>query len=456
MKNLKVRAKMYLILACVLVIVVFGIVFSQIYLGKMHDAAADIMNQNVDVLTQEVVDENIGQLNAIYQHCSIVLCTGIIGFFMVVVVVGFMISRSFTTALDKLLGKVEFLADHDFTQPMDTGLLERKDDFGILANTIERMRVDTRQLVGRVKDHSGELDEIVVAIRKNVEVLNGDIEDVSATTEELAASMEETAASSEEISTMSQNINSAAKNLADQSEDGANEVWHIHERAEKVKTDTVKMKTHLNEIQNEIGRNLSQALEDAKVVSEIDALAESIMDITSQTNLLALNASIEAARAGEAGKGFAVVADEIRDLAEQSRTTVSHIQDVTGNVAAAVHKLANDSEQLLEFVATDVNDSFDDFEKMADSYNEDASYLDKLISGFSATSQELLTSIEKVKDAIEGVSEASGEGAAGTTNIATRTTNIATRASEVMETVGKAEDITVHLETEVEKFVIEK
>ena len=454
MKNLKVRAKMYLILVCVLVIVVFSVVFSQVYLGKMRNAATDIMNDNVEILTQEVVDESIAQLNATYQSSSIVLCGGIIGFFLIVVVVGFMISRSFTTALDKLLKKVEFLANHDFTQPVEAELLERKDDFGILANTIERMRVDTQQLVGRVQDHSGELDEIVVTIKKNVEVLNGDIEDVSATTEELAASMEETAASSEEISTMSQNINSATKNIADQAEEGANEVQHIHERAEKIKTDTVKTKTHLNEVQTEIGRNLSQALEDAKVVSEIDALAESIMDITSQTNLLALNASIEAARAGEAGKGFAVVADEIRDLAEQSRTTVSHIQDVTGNVAAAVHKLANDSEQLMNFVATDVSESFDDFEKMADSYNEDASYLDKLISSFSTTSQELLTSIEKVKDAIEGISETSGEGASGTTNIATRTTNSAMKASEVMTTVEKAEDITDHLKTNVAKFIV--
>ena len=188
--------------------------------------------------------------------------------------------------------------------------------------------------------------------------------------------------------------------------------------------------------------------------NEISNITNIINNIANQTNLLALNAAFEAARAGEHGKGFAVVADEIRDLAEQSRTTVSHIQDVTGNVAAAVHKLANDSEQLMNFVATDVSESFDDFEKMADSYNEDASYLDKLISSFSTTSQELLTSIEKVKDAIEGISETSGEGASGTTNIATRTTNIAMKASEVMTTVEKAEDITDHLKTNVAKFIV--
>ena len=82
-------------------------------------------------------------------------------------------------------------------------------------------------------------------------------------------------------------------------------------------------------------------------MDQINVLAKSIMDITGQTNLLALNASIEAARAGEAGKGFAVVADEIRVLAEQSKAAVAHIQEVTGNVTAAVENLANDAESNL-------------------------------------------------------------------------------------------------------------
>ena len=92
-------------------------------------------------------------------------------------------------------------------------------------------------------------------------------------------------------------------------------------------------------------------------MDQINVLAKSIMDITGQTNLLALNASIEAARAGEAGKGFAVVADEIRVLAEQSKAAVAHIQEVTGNVTAAVENLANDAERLLEFVGNDVVES---------------------------------------------------------------------------------------------------
>ncbi len=65
----------------------------------------------------------------------------------------------------------------------------------------------------------------------------------------------------------------------------------------------------------------------------------------------------------EAGKGFAVVADEIRNLAEQSASTVGNIQEVTERVQTAVARLTTDAKRLLEFVGGDVTESFDDFEK---------------------------------------------------------------------------------------------
>jgi methyl-accepting chemotaxis protein len=60
-------------------------------------------------------------------------------------------------------------------------------------------------------------------------------------------------------------------------------------------------------------------------IAEVNALIASLAD---QTNLLALNATIEAARAGEIGKGFAVVASEVKDLAQETASSVERVKQV--------------------------------------------------------------------------------------------------------------------------------
>ena len=322
------------------------------------------------------------------------------------------ITRSITVPLKKAVVSIKTMGRGDFSQPTAPALLKRKDDFGQLSVFLENMRCEVGTLIGEVKGQASNISGMVEEIDENVRSLDHEIEEVSATTQELAAAMEETAASSQQIDAMS------------------------------------------HEIHEDISDHLTKALEDIKIVDQIGILAESIMGITAQTNLLALNASIEAARAGEAGKGFAVVAEQIRVLAEQSKETVSNIQEVTQSVVGAVDNLAGDSARLLEFVGTDVVQNLEDFSQMADSYNDDAQKVDELVTDFSASSEELLASISGVMNGIGDVSKAASEGASGTTDIAQKTTVVVEKSSDIKEKASKAHASADVLKSQVEKFIV--
>ena len=365
-----------------------------------------------------------------------------------------LITISIVKPLKKSLAHIEEIAQGDFSKEFEQDLLKRKDDFGQLADSLEKMRSEMNNLIGEVKSEALEITGMVQEIDTSIRALDDQIENVSATTEELAAGMEETAASSEEINAMSHEIESAAKSIAERSQDGANEADEIRERAVKIKKDTDENDRRTRSIHEEINESLTKALEDIKVVDQINVLAKSIMDITGQTNLLALNASIEAARAGEAGKGFAVVADEIRVLAEQSKAAVAHIQEVTGNVTAAVENLANDAERLLEFVGNDVVESLGGFAEMANSYNSDAANVDSLVTDFSASSEQLLASINGVMDAISDVSKTATEGATGTTDIAEKVGNVVQEAEAIKQKAETTYHSAEKLQKNVERFIV--
>lgn len=319
---------------------------------------------------------------------------------------------------------------------------------------MDEMREQLRILIEEIRHSETTLNAVVIDIKENVLKQDESIENVSATTEELAASMEETSATAESINSMSEQIGAATKKNADRAQDGAQQAAQIHERANSAKIQTITQREKSNTVQMEIRASLEQALLDVKVVEKIGVLSSSIMDITNQTNLLALNASIEAARAGEAGRGFAVVAEEIGNLAFQSKDAVAKIQEVTQKVTTSVSKLSSDSQRLLEFITTDINESFDTFDKVAEAYNKDAVDLDSLISDFSATSQELLASIDGVLTSINAISTAANEGAIGVTEIAQRSSDIMNMAGVIDQTVDKCVETTVVLHRNIKKFKI--
>jgi methyl-accepting chemotaxis protein len=404
----------------------------------------DYIDQEIAVLEAEE--------NAMIKREILILSFFFAGALVVAVLVTVYISRVLNRDFRTFGKYLSTLSTGDFTVQLPQGYHGRKDEFGVLAKDLEEMKESVAKLVGSTKAEADNIIDTVGNINENVKVLNENIEDVAATTQELAASMQETAASAQEMSATSAEIETASRSIAEKSQEAALEIVKISKRASDTREDVETTQTKVRDLGAEIETRLKEALEQAKVVDEIKVLTVSIMNITAQTNLLALNASIEAARAGESGKGFAVVADEIRNLANQSKTAVAKIQEVTQQVTDAVGNLSGNADALLQFVSTDIAGSFDRLAGVARAYMEDAIYIDGVVTDFSATAEELLASIENIIVSVSEVANAATEGAVGTGDIAEKISNITDKSSEVAKEVGASRDSSERLKSEIAQF----
>ena len=127
---------------------------------------------------------------------------------------------------------------------------------------------------------------------------------------------------------------------------------------------------------------------------------------------------------------------------------------MTERVQTAVARLTTDAKRLLEFVRGDVTESFNDFEKMADNYNEDANYVEELVTDFSAASEQLLASVSGVVANIQEVTKAANDGAASTGSIAERVTNVDRQAEDMRVLMKQTQEASLMLRKDTKKFTV--
>lgn len=346
------------------------------------------------------------------------------------------------------------ITEGDLSSQMPDKVLNSTDEIGNIAKTINFMTDSIKSVIQGIVNEAKHINQLADLTKANMDHLNREVEDVSAHTEELSASMEETTATTDSITSSANDIKSAIVSISTKVKEGESSASEITTRANKLKLNAISSKNTATNIHESTGPKLINAISKAKAVEQINALSQSILQISSQTNLLALNAAIEAARAGESGKGFSVVAEEIRKLAETTQKTVAEIQNVTGTVVESVGNLSESSEQMLQFINNNVISDYNLFVNTGEQYSKDADTVTGITSDFGSNSDNLSESVGFILNFINEISTANSQSAYATQDISQKMFVVSGKVNEVVTQTDDVKESVERLVEMANKFKI--
>ena len=326
------------------------------------------------------------------------------------------------------------------------------DEIADLGNGINIFMEKLQGIMKMIIANSQKLEKVVDEVQQSVRTSNDSASDLSAVTQELSATMEEVGHSAGVINQNADSVRSETEMIAERSSSINDYSKQMKENADKMESNARQNMEETSVKVDEILTELNQAIEDSKSVEQVNGLTNDILNISSQTNLLALNASIEAARAGEAGKGFAVVADEIRQLAASSRNTANRIQEINGVVTNAVHNLAGNANNLVEYMTEAILPEFKNFVDSGVQYRKNAAYIESVMDEFNTKTDALKRAVDEIASSIGTITDAIEEGARGVAGAAESTQMLVEDMDNISSRMEENQQIAGALQKETDVF----
>lgn len=379
----------------------------------------------------------------------------IIGQVIIGIISTFILKKNLIQPIQKVIHNLKIVSEGDFTKNISDKFVNRKDEIGDLAKAVNSMQKELIDLIGEILDDSRNLGLSSINLSKTVEDMNTKLNEVNSSTSTIINGVQETSASAEEITASIEEIDSSVNELSMKALDGSNNSSEFKKRALIVQNES---KSAIGKVENMYGekkKKILEAIENIKIVDNIEIMADTIANISEQTNLLALNAAIEAARAGEQGKGFAVVAKGIRELSEESSKAVSDIKDTIQKVKDAFENLSCNSSEILKFINGEVNPQFDSFIKMGNDYYNDAQYVSEMSEDLASMTEEINATINQVSEAVQMMAEISQKSSENTDGINISVKGISKKMREVENAVESQNELSRRLNDLVANFKID-
>lgn len=308
----------------------------------------------------------------------------------------------FKRGMGKLNDKVRELAggSGDLTKEID---IYTGDELEVIA---ENMNAFIRQIRGLVKEVAQSTEDILLTgeelnttVHDNNRVMSGmnsEIEGISANMERSAASSkmlsQSLAESADRIAAFAQNVNEIC-NMVQQANENAQVTSATAKENRKNALDSI----------NELREKMEKTGKDAQKIGQVRQIAEEIGNIANQTRMLSLNAQIEAARAGGMGAGFAVVATEVGNLSNDIDRAVAEINDINGQVLAAVGTLTEVLEEMIRFVSEDVSKDYDAFAQLGEEYGNTTDTIRSRMIQIGEQSTQISRNIADINTSVQNI-----------------------------------------------------
>lgn len=373
---------------------------------------------NIQIIMDDYAKTQIKEnQNLVLNSRNAMMIIGFLASLVCIVLAYFLITR-----ISKSLKNLAYLSEEVADGNLTVHIVERneKDEVGNLTTSMKRMVANLKELN---------------------EQINYSATEVAAASEELFASSEQSTKAAEQIVTITQDSAEGADSqlqmvngLSSSIEQMSAGLQQIAGNSEEMKSATeaateatIKGSMRVKEVVEQM-KEISITVGEASLTitqlgektEQIEGVIRIITRIAEQTNLLALNAAIEAARAGEHGKGFAVVADEVRKLAEESKQSATKISDTIKDIQLetnkAVKSMVEGSDKVtagLQFT-NEVNGLFTEIEGAIKNVSAKVLGVATSAQVMASVSNDIVTSIQGVKEVAEDFVRANLESSAAT------------------------------------------
>ena len=368
--------------------------------------------------------------NATINSILRIVIFSVIAVVMVCIVIAVIISMSITRSLKKGIGAVQKVAAGELGNPIDKTMLDRKDEIGDLAISIDTLQKALRDIITKIAQSTDKLAFEADALGATANETNSTMKQVenavSSITGNISEQAKTTKSTTENIVLMGEQIGVTSS-----------EVGLLNQNADRMRQSSEQATTtikQLRQINSEVEKSIETITAQINVTNDsaqrIRAATEMITSIAEETNLLSLNASIEAARAGENGRGFAIVATQIQKLAEQSNESSHMIEEITNDLINNAGETVDIMSKVHEIIDSQSHNMMETEKIVAEVMDGIGTSLEK-IEQIESTTVLLEDSRNRIVQAVEGLSEIAQQNAANTQETCAQTIEVSNTFEQI-------------------------